>query len=100
MEQALNSEIKRQIEDTIRQAMENVRPVSSRNRDWTIAIIEALTRLGQELRYQVRGALPRTNSSGWDWEWLWDLCWMSEGPEHKILGFPLAVESEWDPHLE
>jgi hypothetical protein len=31
-------------------------------------------------------------------EWLYDLCWVEETRAERVVGLPLAMESEWNPY--
>jgi hypothetical protein len=94
MDERRATDIETRIREAIRGVCDALRD-ELRSTPWTLAIREALTRLGHELGCQVRGARPLIDPKKWDTEWLCDVTWVESDDEHTLLSVPLALESEW-----
>lgn len=90
------SEMERRVQEAIRTAMEKEnREHPKCNKAWTDAIVRALTALGRELGYKVRGARTDDRRDYFERGWLWDLTW-AEVRDQTLISLPLIAESEWD----
>lgn len=66
------------------------------NREWTQRVMQCLTDLGIEKKWNVAcSSIPGVKSG----EWLWDLIWYSTHSDHTLDCIELAVECEWNPDL-
>ncbi len=99
----LTSEIEGKVRLSLEQATKRASDERRNDTGWTLAIKEALTELGRQLGYKVRGAQPQaTPKDYFETGWLWDLTWveLDGGKDGILLDVPLAVESEWSTDLE
>jgi hypothetical protein len=80
------------IEDRIQSTLQEFTFVADRSdyntKEWTSGIMNALSSLGEEFKWDVCG--------GSETGWLFDLTWYSNDEKDRLNNVHLAVECEWD----